>query len=915
MNIRRLTLAIWIGLAVFFGLSRSSLAAGRQFLHGHVPSTVSHLQPLGRFPGTNHINLAIGLPLRNKEALANLLQQIYDPASPNFRQFLTPDQFTERFGPTEQDYQAVIDFTKANGLAVTARHGNRVLLDVNGSAKEIEKAFHVTLRSYQHPRENRKFFAPDAEPSVDLQVSLADVSGLSDYSLPHPKCIQVESSATNQGLTSKSGSGSGGTYVGADFRNAYVPGTSLDGTGQMVGLVEFDGYYSNDIVAYENLLSGSPRVPLQTVLLDSFSGTPTASGNIEVSLDIEMAIAMAPGLSKIVVFEGNPATGFFIPNDVLNSMAASNTIKNLSCSWGWNGGPSTTTENIFLQMAAQGQSFFNASGDSDAFTAGQVDSTSFPGSPSSSPNITQVGGTTLTMSGLGAAYTSETVWNRGYVAKDLRYEGSSGGISSHYSIPAWQQGISMTANLGSTTQRNIPDVAMTAENVYVKYNNGGSMTVGGTSCAAPLWAGFVALVNQQATAAGRACVGFVNPSIYELAKAAAYTNCFHDITTGNNFWSSSLTNYPATTGYDLCTGWGTPNGINLINALATPDVLVILPGSGFFASGQCGGPFNVTTQSFSLTNAGADALSWSLVSTSSWLSASPTSGTLTPGGPAATVTMNLNSAASNLFVGSYVAEALFTNLNSHITQSRSFSLVVQPSVQNGGFETGDYSNWYINGILNGTGGNSNFIVNSSVTINSGYPGYTAIPGTQFIHSGLYGTWLGQSLSIGYLSQMVPTVPGQPYLLSFWFENSNVGQGSGTSPNVFLALWNTNTVFGATNLGIFTWTNMQCIVTATGTNAVVKFGFRNDPGVFSLDDVSVTAVPVPAFQTVTITNNAINFTWNTLSGLVYQLQYRTNLLQTNWLNLGPVITATDVITTATNIIGPDPRRFYRLQLLY
>src|SRR5665811_1892427 len=126
----------------------------------------------------------------------------------------------------------------------------------------------------------------------------------------------------------------------------------------MIGLVQFDGFYASDITSYETA-AGLPAVPLQTVLLDSFSGTPTTgadSGNIEVSLDIEMAISMAPGLSKIVVFEGNPASGFFIPNDVLNNMAASNTIKNLSCSWGWTGGPSATTENIFLQMAAQGQS-------------------------------------------------------------------------------------------------------------------------------------------------------------------------------------------------------------------------------------------------------------------------------------------------------------------------------------------------------------------------------------------------------------------------------------------------------------------------------------------------------------------------------------------------------------------------------
>ena len=154
-------------------------------------------------------------------------------------------------------------------------------------------------------------------------------------------------------------------------------------------------------------------------------------------------------------------------------LADSNTVKNLSCSWGWSGGPSTTTDNIFKNMAAVGQSFFNASGDSDAFTTGAssvngVDNTSLYNAPSSSPYITQVGGTTLTMNGKGASYASETVWNWGYDSNAGGYVGSSGGISSHYSIPSWQTNVSnMAGSGGSTSFRNIPDVALTANNVYV----------------------------------------------------------------------------------------------------------------------------------------------------------------------------------------------------------------------------------------------------------------------------------------------------------------------------------------------------------------------------------------------------------------------------------------------------------------
>src|SRR5262249_42472912 len=147
-------------------------------------------------------------------------------------------------------------------------------------------------------------------------------------------------------------------------------------------------------------------------------------------------------------------------------------------------------------------------------------------------------------------------------------EASAGGISTVYSIPSWQQGISMTANQGSTTMRNTPDVSLVADNITVFWGNtlfgfgedgGGNslpLQVGGTSLAAPLWAGFMALVNQQAVANGQPTIGFANPALYAIAKSTNYAACFHDVITGNNETSSSPTKYSATGGYDLCTGWG-----------------------------------------------------------------------------------------------------------------------------------------------------------------------------------------------------------------------------------------------------------------------------------------------------------------------------------------------------------------------
>lgn len=177
----------------------------------------------------------------------------------------------------------------------------------------------------------------------------------------------------------------------------------------------------------------------------------------------------------------------------------------------------------------------------------------------------------MTTTGPGGSYVSETAWNWGL--DNGKYVGTSGGVSTYYGIPSYQQGINMSANLGSTTMRNVPDVALTGDNVYVIYHprkhssSGG--TFGGTSCAAPLWAAFMALVNQQAALHGIPAAGFINPAVYAIGKSNAnYTSLFHDVTNGNNFWPSSSAKFPAVAGYDLCTGWGTPTGTNLINALA-----------------------------------------------------------------------------------------------------------------------------------------------------------------------------------------------------------------------------------------------------------------------------------------------------------------------------------------------------------
>jgi subtilase family serine protease len=856
-------------------------AQPRTALRGHVSPQIRNFQPIARIDPAQKLRLAVGLPVRDPAGLAQFVADVSTPGSPSFRRFLTSGEFTQRFGPTAADYQAVEDYAAKFGLSVVAKYDNRMVMDVEGAAGDVEKAFQVRINVYQHPTEARTFIAPDTEPSVEAGVPILDITGLNTHTLPKPASRHGTVPA---GPTPDAGGGSGGSYKAYDIRQAYAQGVSLTGAGQRIGLLEFDGFYTNDIAKYRTVC-GIHNVPITTVLIDGFDGVPTTganSGNGEVALDIQMAMALAPGLVEIRVYETS-ASG--APNSILARMASENLAAQLSVSWTFGTTPDSTTDQLLQEFIAQGQSYFNASGDSDAIIgAAQV--------PTDSPYVTCVGGTTLSTTGPGGVWSGEVVWNQGSGA------GSGGGVSIQYTIPSWQRPVSMTSNQGSTSHRNYPDVAALADNVFTVADNGVQSAVGGTSVAAPLWAGITAMINQKAASVGQPRVGFLNPAIYQLGLGNSYATTFHDVKTGNNQKSGTGAKFSAQVGYDLATGWGTPKLPGLINALYLTDTLGVTPSAGLSAYGYLGGPFTPSSATYAVTNSATDTINWVLGPLPVWLNASATAGTNNPGDPADLVTLSLNDAATNLNAGNHSATVYFTNLNTGFVYSRTASITIWPSlVQNGGFETGDFSFWDL--------------VGPQATTYNFADGSTDVKA----HNGKYAAALGQNVSetggTATLSQWIPTVPGQEYVIAFWYESVPY-QGS-TTPNQLQMSWDNNVLFTTNDMPVLGWHKASFAASATTNSTLLQFLFSDDPSDIGLDDVTVYPVPSPDITSASLAGGLLTLNWATAPGLNYQVQYTTNFIAGSWQSLGGAVTATATSATTSDTPTSDAARFYRVML--
>lgn len=534
------------------------VAQGSALLTHHVREVqAGQAKTVGTLSAAEIMQLDVVLPIRDQEGLDAFLEKLTATA-PHSRRFLSPQEFTEKFGPTQQDYDAVVHYLEDHGLAIVGGSRDGMDVQVRGEVYAVERAFHVRMVTYQHPTEDRVFYAPDREPTLDLPFALWHISGLDNYSIPQPRYVSRSAVAKEHGVDPRSlishattGSGPSASFLGSDMRAAYYGG-SLTGSGQNLGLLEYYGTDLSDLNTYFTNAHQTNSVPIELLSTDGTSTSCVYSSHCddtEQTLDMTQAIGMAPGLASLTMYIGSTDTA------IISAMTTHSPLPTtIGCSWGWTPADPSTLNPYWQKMAAQGQNFFVASGDNSTWSRGGAREAW----PADSAYVISVGGTDLVTASAAGPWQSETAW---------KYSG--GGISpDKIPIPSWQAqaGVINSTNRGSTIYRNGPDVSANANFTFYVCADQTTCTAneyGGTSFAAPMWAAYVALANEQLASGGYSTLGFIAPYLYGFGVSSNYALDFHDITSG------SSGSYSAVKGYDLVTGWGSPHGQALVSALVS----------------------------------------------------------------------------------------------------------------------------------------------------------------------------------------------------------------------------------------------------------------------------------------------------------------------------------------------------------
>ena len=467
---------------------------------------------------------------------------------------VTRAQYRQKHGPDLAAVKLVRAFAAEFGLIIAdgdPQPGRRDL-HLSGSVAQMQKAFGVTLDQQTIDGGTYRVREGGIHLPAELEGHVEAVLGLDNRPQAKPHFRIARSGAVPAKGVMPRASATGASFTPVQIAQIYSFPTSASGAGQTIGILELGGgYRTADLTAYFKTL-GQPAPTVTAISVDGGKNAPTTANSAdgEVMLDIEVAAAVAPGAAVAVYFAPNTDQGFI---DAIATAVHDTTNKPsvLSISWGgpessWTAQARSALDAACQSAAALGVTITVASGDngsSDGATGNNVDF------PASSPHVLACGGTTITAA--NSTLTNEVVWN-----EQAANEGATGGgVSDFFPLPSWQANANVPAPAQPAGGRGVPDVAGDADPVsgYVIRIDGQTVVLGGTSAVAPLWAGLIAVANQQ----NKRAAGFINPALY----AANQSSAFHDITSGNNG------GFSAGPGWDACTGLGSPIGTGIVAVL------------------------------------------------------------------------------------------------------------------------------------------------------------------------------------------------------------------------------------------------------------------------------------------------------------------------------------------------------------
>lgn len=473
------------------------------------------------------------------------------------RRHLTREEFSAAHGAVADDFARLRAFAQANALLVKEESVSRRSMVLSGPVSAFSRAFEVELSRFEHPGGSYRGRTGSVKIPPELVDAIDGVFGLDNRPQASPHFRHRREAAA--GLAPRL---AGKTYTPVQVAQAYDFPANVNGAGQCIAILELGGGYNASDLSqfFGNLNIPVPQVT--SIGVDGGANRPTgnpSSADGEVALDIQVAGAVAPGASMAVYFAPNTDQGFL---DALTTAIHDNINKPSVVSISWGGPESLWTQQAMAAFdaacqdaAALGVTVTVAAGDNGS-TDGERDGQLHVDFPASSPSVLACGGTILDAT--GSQINDEETWNE----LATRNGATGGGVSQVFPLPSWQQNANVPAAPNNTQGRGVPDVAGDADpnSGYQIVVDGQSGVVGGTSAVAPLWAGLIALMNQQLAKP----VGYLNPLLYTPAVSAT----FHDITAGSN--GDPL--YPAGAGWDACTGLGSPDGAALLAALSGQPV-------------------------------------------------------------------------------------------------------------------------------------------------------------------------------------------------------------------------------------------------------------------------------------------------------------------------------------------------------